>query len=765
MLDKKNKVPTKQTKPFRPTEPTIEWNDQGQPISKRFDDVYFSTEHGLNESRYIFLKNNNLPERWTKSSSTNKPCFTIFETGFGSGLNFLSTWQAWLSCKSKLKYKKLHFISVEKYPLTLQELKKASILWPELKNLSDQLIEQYPPQPAKGLHRLNFNNSLDDKLNNSSIKLSLYFGDVKDSLDSLYVSNLNQGIQLSNANLGEHPCTIDAWYLDGFTPAKNPEMWHEDIFKHMSILSQQSALSTFSTFTSATHIRKGLTHYGFECKKVSGFGLKREMLCGIFKGCPKNTTNENISNNTNGNKVPPETLKKTLKKINYFHTQKHQEPYWLLQSYTKGFVQNKKKDIYDVIIIGGGLSGCHSAFALANRGLRVLIIEKDDALAKHASGNAQGLVYTRLSHHNDALSEFNILAQTFSDQFYRKNNLYITCGEDSGIFHCAHNEKLEKHYKAIDQLYALTRTEDNLVKKSRDAFAQWVDKEHTEELCGIPLQFGGLFLKKSGWLNPPELCKKLTHHPNISVIHNKEIYQVEKTDDNHSNWHCFDSDKNLIGHAKHIVIANAIDAKKFEQSAHLPLKSIRGQVSYLAANKTSSKLRVPVCGEGYIAPKIKDTTGSEYHSLGASFNLYDDSKDMNQSDQNDNFEKLSKIIPSVLHNDIQNVGAKLQGRVSFRTTSPDYFPIVGPVPHEKNTLSTFAALRKNAKTMIAEPGQFYAGLYCNLAMGSRGLAYAPLCAELLADLIVGDFLAVEKNMYKHLNPSRFLIRSLKRSKH
>ena len=178
----------------------LDWNEAGTPVSSEFGDVYFSNDNGLSETRYVFLQQNRLPERFSHHDSDS---FVIGETGFGTGLNFLATMAAFLEqAPLSGNGSRLHFISVEKYPLTQADLRKALAAWPELAPLSQPLIDQWP-LPVSGCHRLLFADG--------RIRLDLWFGDIKEMLPQV-----------------PHPATglVDAWYLDGFSPAKNLSLIH-----------------------------------------------------------------------------------------------------------------------------------------------------------------------------------------------------------------------------------------------------------------------------------------------------------------------------------------------------------------------------------------------------------------------------------------------------------------------------------------------------------------------------------------------------------
>lgn len=226
----------------------LEWHD-GQPYSSQFQDVYFCTENGLAETEYVFLQGNNLSQRFSQLENNS---FTIIETGFGTGLNFLCTVRLWLD--NAPADTRLHFISTEKYPLTLAEMATSQQLWTELKSISEALLAQYP-----------------DLLNGDTV--------------SIFENRIQLNLLLGDANqmLSKLQMHADAWFLDGFAPAKNPEMWQPALFKQMAALSKIDT-TTFATFTSASDVRRGLQSAGFTVNKRSGFGKKREMLIGHYSG-------------------------------------------------------------------------------------------------------------------------------------------------------------------------------------------------------------------------------------------------------------------------------------------------------------------------------------------------------------------------------------------------------------------------------------------------------------------------------------------------
>lgn len=219
----------------------LEWRDNSFPISLRFDDPYFSKEDGRAETSYVFIDGNQLPNRWPMMGRC-----VIAELGFGTGLNFLETVRQWL--KFKPANAKLHFISFEQFPMTQDEMQRALSVWPELRNLAEALVAIWDT-----------NLNIFEKAFTENVQLTVYFDD-------------------ANKRLSEAEFKADAWYLDGFSPAKNPELWNADILQQVA--RNTVADGTFATYTAAGSVRRNLANAGFEVSKRKGFGRKRDMIVG-----------------------------------------------------------------------------------------------------------------------------------------------------------------------------------------------------------------------------------------------------------------------------------------------------------------------------------------------------------------------------------------------------------------------------------------------------------------------------------------------------
>ena len=298
--------------PFAPIQPArVEWRD-GEPFSPAFEDHYFSRDNGPAETRHVFLDGNDLSSRFAALSPGDT--FVIGETGFGTGLNFLCA--AMLFAQRAPESCRLHFVSVEKYPLRHQDLALALQRWPDLSTLGAELVANWPAL-TPGFHRRH--------IMDGRVILTLMFGD-------------------AHAMLAQLDARVDAWFLDGFAPARNQAMWQSDVFAQLARLSHRN--TTLATFTAAGFVRRGLDACGFRMQRQPGFGSKREMLTGHFTDAAP------------GAPVARPT----------------------------------------VAIVGAGLAGCTLASALVARGIRVSLFDQT-GIAAGASGNLAGVVYTSASAH------------------------------------------------------------------------------------------------------------------------------------------------------------------------------------------------------------------------------------------------------------------------------------------------------------------------------------------------------------------------------
>ncbi len=661
----------------------LSWDD-GVPRSTRFEDSYFSSAGGVAESRHVFLAGNKLPQRWRQSTR-----FTIVETGFGTGLNFLTTWQAWRQTGGQADGRnRLHYLSIEAYPLTPTDLQTAASAWPELGAESAQLAAAYPPA-LPGMHRIQFGN----------VCLDLVYAELGEALDML----------LSHPELA-----VDAWYLDGFAPARNPDMWTPALYRAMATLG--SADSSFATFTAAGEVRRGLAEAGFKVEKSPGFGRKREMLRGRLQSPAAAKPVQ----------VTPWHLPRT----------RYPDPERPLSC---GPAPEK------ALVLGAGLAGACAARALAERGVAVEVLDAG-GIAGGASGNPQGALYTRLSHRDSALTRFALHSFLFASRHYRGmlERGELQEGLDGALCGAL---QLRPGWGSDDVLFDTVRSLPGLV--------QGVDAAQAAELTGIAGCGEGLYYPGSGWLDPAAVCRAQLAHAGIKVREHCGPLSISPAD---AGWQLLDDSRQPLAEAPVLVVACGTASAELVDAAWLQLQAIRGQTSQLCSAGALKALKTVICHEGYLPP-ARDGE----HCLGATFDIGDTDSALRPADHQANLTQLASALPALAAELPQQVD-ELSGRVGYRCATPDYLPVAGPVPDTDGFGEDYAALRRNARQLLPHPGSYRPGLYFSAGHGSRGLTSTPLCGELLAAQICAEPWPLPAPLARALAPARFFIRGLKRNR-
>lgn len=403
----------------------IRWRDDGAPESATYGDVYYSRQNGLEETRHVFLQQNGLPQRFQHHTH-----FTIAETGFGTGLNFLASWQAFVAHAAPEAV--LHYISVEKHPLRQADLERALSAWPELRPFAAELLAAYPA-PTPGMHRL--------LLAGGRVRLTLLYGDAEP--------------MLQNATF-----KADAWYLDGFAPACNPEMWQEALIAHLPALSSPGA--TCATFTAAGQVKRALAQAGFTVEKVTGYGHKRDMLRGALPALPF---------------TPP-------------------------------------KQPRSVIVIGAGAAGASVALALALRGVAVTVVDRLPAPAQVTSANCAAILFPFASRAWMPHTEFYLAGLQFTHQQVQqlRTQGHAIAGAFCSMVQCPKPSQETAHLLDVPQRLAL----DASVVRA-------VNAEEASALSGLSVPSGALYWPQSGWYSLADYTRACLTHPAISLQMDTEI--------------------------------------------------------------------------------------------------------------------------------------------------------------------------------------------------------------------------------------------------
>lgn len=667
--------------PYRLPPAQLRWGDDGAPESAAFDDVYFSRASGVAETEHVFLQHNRLEQRWRALDPAVPGLFTIAETGFGTGLNFLCAWDLWRRCAPASW--QLQFISAEHYPLDRAQLARALAAWPQFAAAGAALLTAYPPR-VPGFHLCDLG---------GGVRLQLLFGDAGDRF-----------AQLPDSAAVELPAGsgVDAWFLDGFAPAKNPAMWSEALFAAIARLSRPG--TTFATFTAAGAVRRALTAAGFRVQKVAGFGSKREMLCGELEAA-----------------APPAAQARAV-------------DYWALPP--------AASPRQPVVVIGGGLAGTASARALAERGWPVTLLERAPALAAGASGNPRGVLYTKLSARDGALSRFALAGYLHALRHYRQHlgaQPDPAVGDFCGVLQLAESPA---QWQALAEAFA-----------GHGDWVQCVAADTAAQLAGCPVPAPALWFPRAGWLAPARVCAAQAGHPLIDVRLGCAVHALQREGEG---WLLHTAAGPL--RAGVVVIATAAEASALLPGAELPLQAIRGQITTLPAQRLRCRPRVVICHDGYLLP---GPDGGLH--IGATFDRGDADGALRAEDHRRNLAALAQALPGVLAPTAEEAD-DLGGRVGWRCAAPDFLPLVGAVPDSALLREYCAPLARNARALPHGTGAWLPGLYLNVGHGSRGLTSTPLCAELLAALITGAPRPLPRELVQALSPARFAVRALVRGR-
>ena len=459
------------------------------PISKQFGDVYFSKDNGLLETRHVFLNGNDLTERL--SQLHDYQYFCVGETGFGTGLNILTLWQLWQQVRLD-NHSHLHVVSVEKFPLNKADLIRALNVWTELKPLAEKLIQQYP-LPIAGCHRLSFPEE--------RFSIDLWLGDAQDIFPTIPKTQ-----------------TVNAWFLDGFAPSCNPDMWQANVLDHMVRLSDFG--TTFASFSVAGILKRGLKQHGIQISRPRGFGHKREMLKAIWLNASQEETDTADSKQDI-------TIQNESEITSSASVQRH------------------------IAIIGAGIAGLSSAWAFAQRGHQVTIYEQNEPLSG-ASGNPLALLNPKLCPIEQAHEHLMTLSWQHALNFYPQFKAFRPI------------QVQQIALKNADELSGLV-----------EQYPENVLTANTTLECFPETEFPSLTLHQAGAVSPHQLRDEILQHANIR-IEKVKISRLESTDSQVTLW----QDQQIIAITDHAIVCCAKQSAELFENYPV-LKPIRGQVSWV----------------------------------------------------------------------------------------------------------------------------------------------------------------------------------------
>ncbi|MEQ8584622.1 MAG: bifunctional tRNA (5-methylaminomethyl-2-thiouridine)(34)-methyltransferase MnmD/FAD-dependent 5-carboxymethylaminomethyl-2-thiouridine(34) oxidoreductase MnmC [Thalassobaculaceae bacterium] len=480
----------------------------GVPVSTRFDDVYFSREDGLAETGHVFLQGCDLPDAWRGGTR-----FTIAETGFGTGLNFLAAWDLWR--RRRPAGGVLHYLAVEGFPIPRSRLLDALAAFPGLADLAARLADRYPDPPVPGPHRIWFERD--------RVCLTLVIGEAEAALASI-------------------DARVDAWFLDGFAPARNPSMWRPEVLRQVARLSAPGA--RIASFTAAGQVRRDLAAVGFEIAKRPGFGRKRDCIAGRFSGAPTPTDPD----------APP----------------------WFAPP--PGLLPGR------VAVIGGGIGGAALVRALRRRGVETAWVDRHGRRAAEASGNPGGLMMARATAGNDPQGAVSAACFRFGCAEARAAGLPVG---GRGVLELATDAAAVERFSVLSEAGRLV-----------PIGAELLGPEAASDIAGLPLDGPALWHRSGGWVDPRAWAAALAGDARPVGLDIRRIVQAG------AGWLLTDEDGRVLLEADAVIVASAAGSAALLPDVRIPLEPVRGQLTRLAATTASRRLAAPLAFGGYLSPAI-----------------------------------------------------------------------------------------------------------------------------------------------------------------
>jgi tRNA 5-methylaminomethyl-2-thiouridine biosynthesis bifunctional protein len=678
--------------------PKLIFQSDGTPYSEEFNDIYFDSKSGYQQSEDIFIHGNNISKRIQQ----NNDSFVIAETGFGTGLNFLLTLQAYKKLQTSAPNANLcnlNFISVEKFPLSKAQLSKSLSSLPQLKFFTDLLLEQYPEMTHDSESIKEINGSFFD----GKVSLKVIIDDAAQGLSKIKTNKRG---------------SVDAWYLDGFSPAKNPEMWSEQLFSEIGRLSKVQA--SIATFTVAGFVKRHLKKIGFRVEKKSHRGDREQILTGVFQQSP---------NTTKGYQLRPNIIKPQ-----------------------------------HASIIGGGIASACAAYALTKQGIKVTLYCKDNSLAQGASSNAIGALYPLLHQQADDISLF------YQQAFWRAKALYSEVSEQGFDFPHQWCGLLEIAYK--DSIAARQKRFTELATWPTSLIHN-INAKQASDIANIALDHGGLFMPNAGWIDPPALVNqminaakgtgRLTVKTNVLVNKIEQVLPFEEdTQKEQIHWRLLTEKGNFDANV--LIVCGGAESIEIDYIKQLPFSAVQGQVTSMKTNNSIKPLSTVICHKGYLTPTSSSSQHQEIHCIGATFKKNNTSIVATEEDDKFNLAMLATCLPDLAREINWTEKDISKSKARLRCMTPDHMPMVGAMPNIQQHIETYPHLAKDKNWKYKQAAPVVNNLYVMMGFGARGLCSAPLAADILTADLCGTPYPVDNEMLFNLSPNRFVIRDIVKRK-
>ena len=628
-----------------------------------------------------FLEACGLPERWQQRER-----FTVLDTGFGDGRNFITTWQSWRD--DPLRCERLTFIAIDAQPLSLADLHAVHTdpvhadpvhADRDHAELAALIRNAWPPL-TRNLHDLRFDGG--------RVRLLLALGSAAGgrllSLDDL---------------IAELVAQVDAFHVDDpETPPKAPHeqaTWRPRTAQSLARLAAPGA--TLTIFGAGKVLRASLVTAGFELGPPASDAEAAPIM--LARHAPRFTARRMPVRQA----APPRAPKQAL-------------------------------------VIGAGLAGCATAWALAEQGWHSRVIERNPWPANEASGNAAGLFHGIVNPHDGVHARFNRAAALAAREAV---------------------SQAIRHHKVSGATHGLLRTETERDPAQMQAlidalglpadYVQALPAGDASAMADLALAQPAWFYPGGGWVHPAGLARSFIERAGAmtSLRVDTPVHALQRSADG---WELHDAAGHVIDTAPVVVLANANDALRLLGHPDWPVRRVRGQVSGWPEGTRPSPpvCRVPVAGSGYLLPPFEGTVW-----FGATSQPGDGDPTVRDADHAANLAQLRRLTGEPLAAAPTGSHAKWLGRTGWRCSANDRLPIIGAVPD--------ASVLEPGSPDQARRVPRVPGLYVFTALGSRGITWSALGARVLAALVAGAPVPLEARLLDAVDPARFAVRARRRS--
>ena len=646
----------------------LDWRADGTPVSPRFGDIYRSVgvegDAGLAQSRQVLLHGCGLlPDESDEAAWAGADRWAVLETGFGLGLNFLATWQAWR--QDARRPARLFYSAVEAWPPEPADLLRSAAPFPELMSLAAELAADWHGL-LPGVHRL--------VLEGGRVQLTLAIDEVQSALKALS---------------GEH----DAIFLDGFNPARNPEMWSLPVMQAVARLARPGARA--ASWCVAHEVRAHLAACGFEVERVPGLPPKRHALRAVY------------------------------------------QPRWTSRRRAAWDEPVRMQHPARCIVLGAGLAGASAAYSLAQRGWQVTVLDRAAEPAAGASGLPAGVVAPHVSPDDRPLSR---LTRAGVRATLDRARMLLREDIDFGI-----TGVLERHAPGERRLPAgWLEHADSVAQRAASRDADDPLTRAQAALAGAPLdeQQRALWHAEAGWIRPAALVRAMLGTPGVSWRGGVTVARLAPRGDH---WQVHDAAAGqCLAEAELVIIAAGFDSLALLSEASgsaPPLHALRGQVAFgpMPGGAGNDALPpFPVNGHGSLIAHLPGNAGP-WWITGSSFERGNMRAELLPGDHVHNRQRLHELLPGAAAAlDTQWNDGRAQAWAAVRATLPDRLPAVGAWGH--------AETREGAAPLP---------LHLLTGLGARGLTLGVLCGELLAAGLHGEALPVERALAQRLRAGRW----------